>query len=71
MSSRRLGVPLSIILALLRPLQESKHYIRTAFGNSTVYYDGKRSIPYQGSGQGNASSSPFWIIVSSPLITLM
>lgn len=71
MSAQRLGPPLAIILALLRPLQESKHYIRSAYGDSTKCYGGKRDIPYQGTGQGNTSSSPFWMIISAPLINLM
>ena len=60
-----------LLLALLRPLQESRHYIRTAYGDSSNYYGGKRPVPFQGTGQGNASSSPFWIIISTPLITFM
>lgn len=71
LSIQRLGVPLSIVFALLRPLQESRHYVRTAYGDSTTYYGGKRDIPFQGSGQGNASSSPFWTVVSSHLIDMM
>ena len=71
LSAQRLGVPLSIILALLRPLQESRHYIRTAIGDSTSYYGGRQETPFQGSGQGNASSSPFWLIVSSAMIEMM
>ena len=71
MSARRLGTQMAVLTALLRPLQESRHYIRTAFGDSTTFYGGKRRVPYQGSGQGNASSSPFWLIVSAPLIQLL
>ena len=71
LSIQRLGVPLAIIFALLRPLQESKHFIRTAYGDSSTFYGGKRPVPFQGSGQGNASSSPFWTVVSSHLIDMM
>ena len=71
LSARRLGLALSVVLALLRPLQESKHFVRTAYGDSTTYYGGKRSVPYQGTGQGNSSSSPFWTIVSSIMIRFM
>lgn len=67
-SAQRLGVLLVVLLALLRPLQESKYYIRSAYGDSKDYYGGKRPVPYQGTGQGNSSSSPFWIIISVPLI---
>lgn len=70
-SARRLGLSLSVILALLRPLQESRHYIRTAYGDSSTFYGGKRRVPYQGTGQGNSSSSPFWTIVSSIIIKFM
>lgn len=41
LSARRLGLSLSVILALLRPLQESHHYIRTAYGDSSAYYGEK------------------------------
>ena len=34
---QRLGVSLSLVFALLRPLQESRHYIRTAYGDSTTF----------------------------------
>ena len=71
MSARRLGTSMSVLLALLRPIQESRHFIRTAYGDSKTFYGGRREIPYQGSGQGNASSSPFWLIVSAPLINLL
>lgn len=71
MSAGRLGVNMSVLFALMRPLQESRHYIRTAYEDSNTYYGGRRDIPYQGSGQGNASSSPFWLIVSAPLIHLL
>ena len=68
---QRLGLSLSIVMALLRPLQESRHFIRSAYGDSTTYYGGRRQVPFQGSGQGNASSSPFWTVVSSHLIDMM
>ena len=71
LAAQRLGLPLSTISALLKPLQAAKYYIRTAFGDSNSYYGGARDVPYQGTGQGNSSSSPFWLIVSSPLILLM
>ena len=71
LSARRLGLALSVILALLRPLQESRHFIRTAYGDSSTYYGGQRDVPYQGTGQGNSSSSPFWTIVSSIMIKFM
>ena len=63
-----LGITLAVMTALLRPLQISKHYIRTAYADSTTYYGGERDIPYQGSGQGNAGSSPYWLLVSSSVI---
>ena len=71
LSVQRLGLPLSVIFALLRPLQESRHFIRTAYGDSSQYYGGKQDVPFQGSGQGNSSSSPFWTVVSSHLIDMM
>ena len=71
LSVQRLGLPLSIILALLRPLQECRHFTRTAYGDTSQFYGGKQDIPFQGSGQENASSSPFWAVVSSHLIDMM
>ena len=68
---QRLGVSLPVMIALLTPLQESRHYVRTAYGDSNSYYGGKRTIPYQGLGQGNAASSPFWLVVSSPLVDII
>ena len=37
LSAQRIGAPLSILLVLLMPLQESRHYIRTAFGDSASF----------------------------------
>jgi len=57
-----------VLRALLKPLQNAKHYTRTAFGDSPSYYTGNN---LQGAGQGNTSAAPFWTCVSSPMITLM
>ena len=43
---QRLGLTLSIVLALLRPLQESRHFIRSAYSDSTTHYGGKRDVPF-------------------------
>ena len=47
-SAQRLCVPLAILLALLRSLQESQYYIRTAYGDSDKSYGGRSDVPYQG-----------------------
>ena len=66
-----LEFPSLFYLPYSSPLQESRHYVRTASGDSQTYYRGRQEVPFQGSGQGNASSSPFWLIVSSVIIEMM
>ena len=59
------------MIALLTPFHESRLYIRTAYDNLTTYHGGKRDVPFQGLGQGNAASSPFWLVVSSPQVEII
>ena len=48
-----------------------RHYVRTAHGNSTTYYEGTRRKPLQGGGQGNGASGPMWIAISCVMLSTM
>ena len=68
MMCKKWGLEESVLKALLQPLQNAKHYTRTAYGDSPSFFSGDN---LQGAGQGNTSAAPFWTCVSSPMITLM
>jgi len=62
------GIPTSVIKALLQPLQQAKHYTRTAYGDSDTYFTG---VNLQGVGQGNTGAAPFWTCVSTSMIEIL
>ena len=68
MSCIKWGVPPKVIKALLEPLHKAKHYTRTAFGDSDVYFGGDG---LQGAGQGNTGAAPYWTCVSSHMINVL
>jgi hypothetical protein len=53
-------------------LQNMRHTIRTAFGDSELSYGGEAWIlPLQGFYQGNGAGLAIWLIVSSNLLNIM
>ena len=68
---RRMGAPKSAVQCMSKCIQYMRHYIRTAYGDSTSYYGGNESDPLQGGGQGNPAAPPMWIALTVTLITLM
>lgn len=62
------GLTAQVMTALLQPLQKAKHHTRTAYGDSTTYFEGRN---LQGAGQGNTGAAPFWTSVSTPMIETM
>ena len=57
-----------VIKSLLFPLQKAKHHTRTAFGDSTTYFQGRN---LQGAGQGNTGAAPYWTAASTVMIEMM
>jgi len=62
------GLEPQIMSALLQPLQKARHHTRTAYGDSTEFFEGKN---LQGAGQGNTGAAPFWTCVSTSMIEIM
>ena len=62
------GLEKQVMKTLLQPLQEAKHYTRTAYGDSTTCFEGK---DFQGAGQGNTGAAPYWTCISTSMIELM
>ena len=61
------GVHASSVRSMLKPMQEMKFFVRTAFGKSENYVGGKDD-PKQGSGQGNGAAPPTWQQISTTMI---
>jgi len=62
------GIAPQVIKTLLSPLQKARHHTRTAFGDSTTYFQGRN---LQGAGQGNTGAAPYWTAVSTVMIEMM
>ena len=58
---------------MFRTIQNLRHFIRTAYGNSKNSYGPARppELPYQGALQGNGAAGFSWTGISSPLIESM
>jgi hypothetical protein len=66
---QRQGVPLRAVQCLFTTLQEAKHSVRTAYGDSNYTYGGSGWIkPLHGIGQGNGGGPPIWAVISSTLL---
>ena len=68
LACKKWGISQQVIMALLKPLNEARHYTRTAYGDSTVFFDEDN---FQGAGQGNTGAAPYWTFVSLPMIEIM
>lgn len=62
------GLAIQVMISLLAPLQTARHHTRTAYGDSTQFFQG---VNLQGAGQGNTSAAPFWTSISTPIIHLL
>jgi hypothetical protein len=57
---------------MLQSIQNMKHHIRTAFGDSVFTMSNEGSlIPFQGALQGNGASPATWVIISTPLLNMI
>ena len=62
------GIAPQVIQTLLYPLQKAKHHTRTAYGDSSTFFQGRN---LQGAGQGNTGAAPYWTAVSTVMIDLI
>ena len=68
---RRMGAPGTAVECMSKCIQYMRHYIRTAYGDSSNFYGGDENDPLQGGGQGNPAAPPMWIALTVILISLM
>ncbi len=64
---QRQGVPQHTICIMFKTLSRMKHFIRTHFGDSTIFYV-EGDTPFHGIGQGNGAGPMIWVTVSTPLL---
>jgi hypothetical protein len=58
---------------MFETIQNCRHVIRTAYGDSTRSYGGQSSydLPPMGVGQGNGAGPQMWAVLSSTLFLAM
>jgi len=67
-----LGVLLAAIQVMFGTIQQLRHFVCTAYGNSLQSFSRTiSSNPIQGLGQGNGVGLAIWAIVSSPILNLV
>jgi hypothetical protein len=74
LAARRLGIQESEVNFMTSTLQDMKHTICRAFGDSTDSYGGEAwtmPLPPQGIYQGNGIGPTAWLIISSNLLDIM
>jgi hypothetical protein len=74
LAARRLAIQESEVKSMTSTLQEMKHNIRTAFGDSTDSYGGEAwtmPLPPQGIYQDKGVGPTAWLIISSNLLNIM
>ena len=72
LAMQRCGVPSPLVDSSLGPIQRLRHFIRTAYGDSTTSFSAAaHSIPVQGIGQGNGAGPAIWAVVSTPIFNAM
>jgi len=52
-------------------MQNMRHYIRTAYGDSDNYYGGDPARPLQGGGQGSPAAPPMWIALTIIVLKML
>ena len=71
LATQRLGVHLKIAACMIKTLCKMKHFIRTAYGDSTWSYTGKSNRPLQGAVQYNGAASPIFIANSCMILSYL
>lgn len=69
---KRIGIPDPPVHCMFRTIQNMRHHIRTAYGDSAFFMDcSGLDIKYQGVLQGNGASPTTWALVSTPVINML
>ena len=68
---QRMGLPIQPVKCMLVTIQNMKHHVRTAFGESDSFMANEDMLPFQGCLQGNGSGPTLWLAVSAPLMEMM
>ena len=69
MACQKWGVPLLAILSMLSSIQQMKFHLRTAHGDSDLFFGGQSTgTPFQGICQGNGGGPAVWLAVSALLV---
>jgi len=72
LTMRTHGISDTVAKSTIYTILNMKHYVRTAFGDSTGYYGGdKWTIKPHGCGQGNGYGPALWACISSPLLHIL
>ena len=61
----RLGVAIAAMTCVCRTFNETRHYVKTAYGLSSSTYEGTEKVPLFGAGQGTTGGPFFWLVVFS------
>ena len=67
---RRLGLTPETCHVMIGTLEQVRHHVRTAYGDSASSYCGIE-IPLQGIGQGNGAGPAIWLVVSIAIINML
>ena len=70
LAMRRLGLSPETCHVMIGTLDQVRHHVRTAYGDSASTYQGIE-IPLQGIGQGNGAGPAIWLIVSVVIINML
>jgi Reverse transcriptase (RNA-dependent DNA polymerase) len=70
---QQLGMPIQPIVSMFSTLQQMRHHIRTAYGDSESYFRANQVNPIaiQGVGQGNGAGPQIWAVVSTVVLNLL
>jgi hypothetical protein len=70
---QRFGMPVEPIKMMFHTLQSLKHYVRTACGMSSKFFNAKdiHPVAIQGIGQGNGAGPQVWAAISSVLLDVL
>jgi Reverse transcriptase (RNA-dependent DNA polymerase) len=70
---QRVGMPPGPILSMFRSLQNLRHYVRTAHGDSSSFFESNEVHPVaiQGVCQGNGAGPQIWALISTVILNML
>ena len=69
--TRRLGVPPLVVRSMITSLTKMKHFLRTAYGDSDIFYGNNQRQPLQGAIQGNGAAAQIFVAISCIMIKFL